>query len=99
MGIYFSLTNVNARNAFMVSYFALTVSENATSLQEMLQSFKKVNAAWVRMSIMMIDKDLTERKTLSEEFPDAALNCVCFTHCAHLSASSPWRNGSQVWYS
>ena len=57
----------------------LTVSENATSLQEMLQSFKKVNAAWVRTSVIMTDKDLTERKTLSEEFPDAALQ-LCLFH-------------------
>ena len=56
----------------------LTVTENVTSLQEMLQSFKKVNAAWMRTSVIMTVKDLTERKTLSEEFPDAALQLCPF---------------------
>ena len=57
----------------------LTVSETATSLQGMLQAFKKMNSAWQMTTVVMTDKDLTERKTLSEEFPDAALQ-LCLFH-------------------
>ena len=57
----------------------LTVSETATSLRGMLQAFKKMNNAWQRTTVVMTDKDLTERKTLAEEFPNAALQ-LCLFH-------------------
>lgn len=57
----------------------LTVSESAASLQEMLVAFKRFNEAWPRTCVIMTDKDMTERRTLSVEFPAAALQ-LCLFH-------------------
>ena len=57
----------------------LTVSETAASLKGMLQAFKKHNNSWTRTVVIMTDKDMTERMTLSEEFPEAALQ-LCLFH-------------------
>ena len=57
----------------------LTVRETATSLGQMLGAFKRLNASWQKTVVIMTDKDMTERSTLSEEFPDAALQ-LCLFH-------------------
>ena len=57
----------------------LTVNETATSLRQMLAAFKRLNDSWERTSVIMTDKDMTERSVLAEVFPDATLQ-LCLFH-------------------
>ena len=57
----------------------LTASETADSLHAMLSAFQRLNESWPKTCVIMTDKDMTERRTLSELFPDATLQ-LCLFH-------------------
>ena len=45
----------------------------------MVMNFKKYNSSWSATKVIMTDKDMNERDTLSEGFPDATLQ-LCLFH-------------------
>ena len=51
----------------------------ADSLHAMLSAFQRLNESWPKTCVIMTDKDMTERRTLSELFPDATLQ-LCLFH-------------------
>ena len=57
----------------------LVASEQRAIINEMIGTFQKYNAAWTETKVIMTDKDLTERDTLAEAFPDATLQ-LCLFH-------------------
>ena len=48
------------------------------SLRQMLAAFKRLNDSWERTTVIMTDKDMTERSVLAEVFPDATLQLCLF---------------------
>lgn len=57
----------------------LLADEQADTIRKMIRLFKKHNAAWEKVSCVMADKDMTERKVLKEEIPQAGL-LICLFH-------------------
>ena len=57
----------------------LVASEQKAVIEQMVRIFKSHNTSWPATKVIMTDKDMNERDTLSEEFPDAALQ-LCLFH-------------------
>ena len=57
----------------------LVASEQKPVIEQMVRIFKKHNTSWSATRVIMTDKDMNERDTLSEEFPDAVLQ-LCLFH-------------------
>ena len=57
----------------------LVASEQKPVIEQMVRIFKKHNTSWPATKVIMTDKDMNERNTLSEEFPEAALQ-LCLFH-------------------
>ena len=57
----------------------LTQFEDKETITELVQEFKKHNSCWLETRCIMSDKDMTERKTLCEQFPQAKL-LICLFH-------------------
>jgi zinc finger SWIM domain-containing protein 3 len=57
----------------------LLADEQANTIRRMIRLFKKHNAAWEKINCVMADKDMTERKVIKEEIPQAGL-LICLFH-------------------
>ena len=57
----------------------LVASEQKPVIEQMVRIFKKHNTSWPATKVIMTDKDMNERDTLSEEFPDASRQ-LCLFH-------------------
>lgn len=57
----------------------IVTSEGRETLASMIQFFKQHNAKWIQTSVIMTDKDMTERDVLHAEFPSASL-LLCLFH-------------------
>lgn len=62
----------------IVSVFVV-VSEDANTMTELVEVFKKHNGAWEKVRTIMTDKDFTERMVYGEAFPNACLQ-LCLFH-------------------
>ena len=51
----------------------LLVSEDASSMKWMIDTFKKCNAEWERVHVLMADKDIGERDVLKQCLPNACV--------------------------
>ena len=54
-------------------------SEQKPVIEQMVRIFKKHNTSWFATKVIITDKDMNERDTLSKEFPDATLQ-LCLFH-------------------
>ena len=54
-------------------------SEDTTSIQWMLDTFKKLNPNWTSIRVVMADKDLKERDVIRNELPNASI-LICLFH-------------------
>ena len=57
----------------------LLVSEDASSMKWMMDTFKKCNAEWERVHVLMADKDIGERDVLKQCLPNACV-LICLFH-------------------
>ena len=57
----------------------LLLEETEVSLPKMMAIFKKHNACWESVRVLMSDKDMTEREVLAASFPAADL-LICLFH-------------------
>lgn len=78
MGLYiFGVQNSNGETEIVA--FFLSASEEAPIISEMVKLFKKHNPAWTQTKTIMTDKDMVERDTFKEEFPQAK-TLLCLFH-------------------
>ena len=56
-----------------VVQYAATTEEDVEHIRKIIQTFKDENPAWTSVRVIVIDKDFTEWKVLTEEFPDATI--------------------------
>lgn len=61
-----------------VALFLLT-DEKAETLGAMLELFKENNPSWCKVSVVLTDKDMTERGCFSDAFPGVSLQ-ICLFH-------------------
>ena len=57
----------------------LVASEQKPVIKQMVRNFKKHNISWSTTKVIMTEKDMNERDTLSEELPGAVLQ-LCLFH-------------------
>lgn len=57
----------------------LLLEETEVSLKKMMDTFKKNNAAWESVRVIMTDKDILERDVLARSFPNAT-PLICLFH-------------------
>ena len=57
----------------------LLVTEDANSMTWMANTFKKHNADWKRIRVLMADKDIGERDVLKQSLPNASV-LICLFH-------------------
>ena len=57
----------------------LLVTEDADSMTWMFDAFKKHNAEWERVRVVMADKDMRERDVIKQSLPNAAV-LICLFH-------------------
>lgn len=76
LGLYvFSVENSNGENEIVA--FFLRTSEEVPTTSLMVKLFKKHNPAWTHTNTIVTDKDMVERDTFKEEFPQAkTLLCI-----------------------
>ena len=53
--------------------FYAAVSEETAKLETVIQAFKEANPASNQIQVIVIDKDFTEHRVLSEAFPQAKI--------------------------
>ena len=58
---------------------SVIASEDTTSIQWMLDTFKKLNPNWTSIRVVMADKDLKERDVIRNELPNASI-LICLFH-------------------
>ena len=56
-----------------VAFYAAVSEETAEQLETVVKAFKEANPASNQIQVIVIDKDLTEQKVLSEAFPQAKI--------------------------
>lgn len=61
----------------------LLADEQADTFRSVIRLFKKHNSAWEQINCVMADKDMTERKVIKEEIPQAGL-LICLFHTMRL---------------
>ena len=59
------------------------VSEDASSMKWMIDTFKKFNTEWVRVHIIKADKDIGKRDVLKQCLPNACV-LICLFHILQL---------------
>lgn len=57
----------------------MVVTEDAASIRQMANVFKKHNCRWSSTATIMADKDFIERDALKAEFPEASI-LICLFH-------------------
>ncbi len=57
----------------------LLVTEDADSVMWMMETFKKRNAEWVKVRVVMADKDIGEREVIKQCLPNASV-VICLFH-------------------
>ena len=57
----------------------LLLEENETSISAMVNSFKSHNNRWESVTVLMANKDMTEREVFASAFPQAKL-LICLYH-------------------
>ena len=62
----------------IVAMFILA-EETKEVIQASVEIFKKLNSSWIKTTVVMSDKDFTERDAFTACFPDAHLN-ICLYH-------------------
>ncbi|XP_022103351.1 zinc finger SWIM domain-containing protein 1-like isoform X2 [Acanthaster planci] len=78
MPMYIML-NEGSNGYYEVVALYLLITSNADSVQAMMMRFKEHNPEWSDLQIIMVDKDVTERRVLREEFPAASVQ-MCLSH-------------------
>ena len=73
----FLICDGNGQSEIVAAF--LVASEQKPVIEQMVRIFKKHNTSWPATKVIMTDKDMSERNTLSEEFPEAALQ-LCLFH-------------------
>ena len=73
----FLICDRNGQSEIVAAF--LVASEQKPVIEQMVRIFKKHNTSWPATKVIMTDKDMNERNTLSEEFPEAALQ-LCLFH-------------------
>ena len=63
----------------------LLVTEDASSMTWMMDTFKKCNSDWEKVHVVMADKDIGERDVIKKCLPNVS---VYFMPCAHLEEKS-----------
>ena len=66
----------NGQSIIVASFLAL--NETEATFYKMVALFKKHNPQWESVTVIMTDKDLTERTVLAEQFPSAQLLICLF---------------------
>ena len=56
----------------------LLTDEKAETLEAMLELFKENNPSWCKVSVVVTDKDMTERRCFSDAFLYAS-KCAIYT--------------------
>ena len=56
-----------------VVFYAAVSEETAEQLETVIQAFKEANPASNQIQVIVIDKDFTEHRVLSEAFPQAKI--------------------------
>ena len=56
-----------------VVFYAAVSEETAEQLETVIQAFKEANSASNQIQVIVIDKDFTEHRVLSEAFPQAKI--------------------------
>ena len=67
----------NGQSKIVVTF--LVASEQKPVIKQMVRNFKKHNISWSTTKVIMTEKDMNERDTLSEELPGAVLQ-LCLFH-------------------
>ena len=67
----------NGQSIIVASFLAL--NETEATFSKMAALFIKHNPQWESVTVIMADKDLTERTVLAEQFPSAQL-LICLFH-------------------
>ena len=70
--VYIMLVEDGNGQSEIVAVFMLT-QETQVLLSKIMDLFKKHNSRWTSIRILMSDKDMTERDTLAESFPESEL--------------------------
>ena len=73
----FLICDGNGQSEIVAAF--LVASEQKPVIEQMVRIFKKHNTSWPATKVIMTDKDMNERNTLSEEFPEAAFQ-LCLFH-------------------
>ena len=70
---------VDSNGQTEVAAACILVSENAHSIGWMINAFKKHNADWERIRVIMADKDICERDVIKSSIPNAVV-LICLFH-------------------
>ena len=62
-----------------VVFVCLLVSEDENSISWMIDTFKRLNANWIKTTVVMADKDITERHVIKNHLPSASV-LICLFH-------------------
>lgn len=78
MPLYLMLVvDSNGQSEIVAAY--LTTLETKEAISKMVQAFKSHNPHWSETTVVISDKDFTERSVFEKEFPDASL-IICLFH-------------------
>ena len=57
----------------------IVAEESEAVITSAMESFKRHNPAWIKTTVIMSDKDFTERQAFAKCFPDSSL-LICLYH-------------------
>lgn len=78
MPLYLMLVvDSNGQSEIVAAY--LTTLETEEAISKMVRTFKSHNSHWSETTVVISDKDFTERSVFEKEFPDASL-IICLFH-------------------
>ena len=78
MPLYVSMT-VDGNGLSDIVGLLIAAEESEAVITSAMESFKRHNPAWIKTTVIMSDKDYTERQAFAKCFPDSSL-LICLYH-------------------
>ena len=76
---FYSIVIIDGNGETEIVAAMLVAQEDEDSIRNMFRLFKQKNPKWSSIQVVMTDKDMTERKVIASEIPNAKLQ-ICLFH-------------------